>query len=115
VQIQVLIRTESEIPVAAQANIKALETCFWQFSGQNHFHVVGIPLPGIAFIGADSFLRRWYFDRRFDRGSFGRRAAASSTRARSPRCSSPHETLQGPQRRAARRSHRTRAASTAYL
>ena len=52
-QIQVLIRTESEIPVAAQANIKALETCFWQFSGQNHFRIVGIPLPGIAFIGAD--------------------------------------------------------------
>jgi hypothetical protein len=69
-QMQILIRATSQIPQRAEANVKALETCFRQFSGQNHFRVVGVRLLGVAFVGSDSWFRRWYFDRRFDSGLF---------------------------------------------
>jgi hypothetical protein len=52
--VQVLIRAESEIKGRAQAHVKALETCFRQFAGKNHWKVAGWRIPGLVFFGADS-------------------------------------------------------------
>ena len=64
-RVQILIRAESEIKGRAEAHVKALETCFRQFAGKNHWRVAGWRIPGVVFFGADSWWRRAYFDRRF--------------------------------------------------
>ena len=69
-RVQVLIRAESDIKGRAEAHVKALETCFRQFAGKNHWKVAGWRIPGIVFFGADSWWRRSYFDRRFESGLF---------------------------------------------
>jgi len=69
-RVQVLIRAESQIKGRAEAHVKALETCFRQFAGKNHWKVAGWRIPGIVFFGADSWWRRRYFDYRFRTGLF---------------------------------------------
>ena len=69
-RVQILIRAESEIKGRAEAHVKALETCFRQFAGKNHWRVAGWRIPGVVFFGADSWWRRYYFDRRFETAIF---------------------------------------------
>jgi hypothetical protein len=91
-ELQVLIRTRSRVPQRADAMFTGLLSAFEVFGADNEFTVSGINLFGAVFFGADAPWRKGWFDVRLERGYFrpaGRRAATSSTRARSPGCSSP--------------------------
>jgi hypothetical protein len=68
--IQVLVRAASPVPGRAEAQVAALLAAFDAFAGDNHFRVVGLHIPGVAFLGSDLPGRRGSFDRRFASGLF---------------------------------------------
>ncbi|MCC7078876.1 MAG: hypothetical protein IT198_17305 [Acidimicrobiia bacterium] len=79
---QVLVMAESDVRGRAKAHFQGIIAAFNQWSGHNHFRVVGLDL-GLAFLGSDRFGRRRRFDRRLDRGIFapaGRNAAIVSAK-----------------------------------
>lgn len=69
--LQVLLRAQSEVPGRARNILKAIVDNFRQADGQNSFRVVGLRIPGIAFLGSDELpWLRWWFDRRWRTGLF---------------------------------------------
>jgi len=68
--IQVLIRTNAPTRAEAKARIHGLVAAFDGFAGDNHFRVVGLRLPGVAFLGSDMPWRRGRVDRRLASGRF---------------------------------------------
>lgn len=70
--VQFLVRVESEIPGRAPGLLHKVLAAVDQFSGENWFTVRSINL-GVSRLGADSWLRRRSFDRRFASGKVDRR------------------------------------------
>lgn len=68
--VQILLRAESQQKARAKGHLLALLACLDQFTGRNHWRVVGSDLPGLAFVGSDGPLRRRRFDRRVATGRF---------------------------------------------
>jgi hypothetical protein len=62
---QILVRTASPDPGAAQLRLDGLLAAFDGFAGENHFRVAGLNLGGAVFAGADAPWRRGRFERRF--------------------------------------------------
>lgn len=70
-EIQVLIEARAASRGRAVLLARRLADTFDQFAGENYFRASGIRLPGgVAFLGADSRLRRGRFDRRMATGRF---------------------------------------------
>lgn len=67
--VQVLIRTRSEIRGRAQAHLHQILAAFEAFSGDNHWRTVGLNL-GFVHLGSDLWPWRPGFDRRMDTGLF---------------------------------------------
>ncbi|MEV4419376.1 hypothetical protein AB0L40_05285 [Patulibacter sp. NPDC049589] len=70
-QIQVLLHATATEKGRAVNLVRSLASAFDQFAGENYFRASGLRLPGgLAFLGADSRLRRRRFDRRLASGRF---------------------------------------------
>lgn len=69
-RLQILVRVESRVAGRPQTLVGALLSAFDAFTGENHFRVRGLGVPGVAFIGADAAWRRSRFDRRVRSGLF---------------------------------------------
>ena len=67
---QVLLRTEAPSRGQAEAAMSGLLAAFRPLADRNYLRASGLPIPGLAFLGADIPLRRERFDRRFDSGLF---------------------------------------------
>lgn len=77
--LQVLIRTQSQVPGRPLAHLQALISCFEQFADRNWFRVAGQNLR-VAFLGADAFpWRRQRFDQRLEQALFAPRRFAPVT------------------------------------
>ncbi len=68
---QILLRSEAPTRGRAEATMKGLLAAFRPMAGRNRLRASGLPIPGLAFLGADFPLRRRGFDRRFASGFFG--------------------------------------------
>ncbi|MDO8213906.1 hypothetical protein [Conexibacter sp. CPCC 206217] len=68
--IQLLLRCESKMDGRQQRHLHALLSCFDALAGENHLRVVGVRIPGVAFLGSDLPLVRGRFDRRMRTGRF---------------------------------------------
>lgn len=83
--LQVLLRATSRIEGREIVLLQMLLSCFEPFRGHSTFEprgkVIGLGDWEVAFLGADSWWRRWWFDRRFETGLFrpaGRSIVAAS-------------------------------------
>jgi hypothetical protein len=72
---QILLRSEAPTPGQAKASMAGLLAAFRPMAERNRLRALGLPVPGLAFLGSDTRLRRRSFDRRFASGLFrpGRR------------------------------------------
>ena len=68
-QLQLLIRTRSEIRGRPQLLLHAFLACFEEFGGENYLRVKGRRFLG-RYVGSDAPWNRVVFDRRLDRGIF---------------------------------------------
>jgi hypothetical protein len=59
---QILIRAEARSRARAKALVTAAEVVFRQWTGQNYWRRAGVWIPGVAFLGTDTFesWRRWF-------------------------------------------------------
>ncbi len=82
---QVLLRATSRIPGREVINLRLLLSCFELFRGAASFEPAGVSVGvgdwQLAFLGADSWWRRWWFDYRFETGLFrpARRSIVSAS------------------------------------
>ena len=67
---QVLVRTTSPDPGAAQLRMEGILAAFDAFAGENHFRVAGVDFMGAVLAGADAPWRRGRFERRLASGRF---------------------------------------------
>ncbi|MGN6664664.1 MAG: hypothetical protein ACTHK6_10740 [Solirubrobacterales bacterium] len=67
---QILIRVRGRNRSRAKAVMLSLLSAFGPLSSRNWLRAVGLPIPGLAFIGSDAWPRRRRFDRRFASGFF---------------------------------------------
>ena len=70
-RLQVLIAAQGKDQQHCRGVIRRIQTALEQWSGQNYFKTVGLPLLGVFFFGADAFWRRGWFDWRLHSGRFG--------------------------------------------
>ncbi|MDH5614914.1 MAG: ATP-binding protein [Acidimicrobiia bacterium] len=68
-QLQLLIRTRSEIRGRPQRLLQSFLSCFEEFGGENYLRVKGRRILG-RYLGSDAPWNRLMFDRRVDRGIF---------------------------------------------
>jgi hypothetical protein len=71
-ELQVLVRTESEIAGREAALLQNVIAGFEVWAGENYFRVAGVRV-GPMFFGSDSVWRRRWFDRRWETGLHGGR------------------------------------------
>jgi hypothetical protein len=67
---QILVRCEAPSRDQAKASMAALLAAFRPMAERNRLRALGLPVPGVAFLGSDIPLRRRRFDRRFATGLF---------------------------------------------
>jgi hypothetical protein len=67
---QILVRVSARNRSRAKAMMLSLLSGFGPMSSRNWLRAAGLPVPGLAFIGSDSWPRRRSFDRRFRSGLF---------------------------------------------
>jgi hypothetical protein len=67
---QVLLRCQAAERPRAKEAMQGLLAAFEPLAERNWLRPSGLPIPGLAFLGADLLLRRRSFDRRFESGLF---------------------------------------------
>jgi hypothetical protein len=67
---QILIRVRGKNRSRAKAMMLSLLSAFGPLSSRNWLRAAGLPIPGLAFVGSDSWPRRRNFERRFGSGFF---------------------------------------------
>lgn len=65
---QILLRSEAPTRGRAEAAMSSLLAAFRPLADRNYLKAFGVPIPGLAFLGADMPLRRGRFERRFATG-----------------------------------------------
>jgi len=69
-ELQVLLECRSHVAGRPAVLLEGLLGCFDGFAAENHLRVVGLRIPGVAFLGSDLPGRRRRFDRRVETGLF---------------------------------------------
>jgi hypothetical protein len=69
-QAQILVRVQVKDRARAKATMRGLLSAFGPLASRNWLRASGVPIPGVAFLGSDVWIRRGRFDRRFASGLF---------------------------------------------